>query len=215
MIRVQLADVDYQSILDRVRAEDNEGRREGAAAQPDPQGARGGRRQDDLGGAATRTLIWRGSRREVDIVFGNVRDAASLPEQSFDNRPGTWRVVVDYPFDEDGFTSADDVNRLDRLLTTGDRHTVVWLPRFFTAAAMEDLALLVKLDWLFTGAAGDRWTENSDHLSATDRAQARGILENLLSGTRTSVENLLKQAYGIEPPDPKRITRRIDRSSTC
>lgn len=80
---------------------------------------------------------------------------------------------------------------------------MVWLPRFFTASAMDDLALLVKLDWLFTGS-GDRWTENSDHLSATDRAQARGILENLLSGTRTSVEN--RQAYGIEPADPKRIT---------
>jgi len=204
VIRVQLADVDYQSILDRVRAEDNAGRRK-VLLRTLIHKALGVDGRDDLSGAATRTLIWRGSRREVDIVFGNVRDAASLPEQSFDNRPGTWRVVVDYPFDEEGFTSADDVNRLDRLLTTGNRQTVVWLPRFFTAAAMDDLALLVKLDWLFTGS-GDRWTENSDHLSATDRAQARGILENLLSGTRTTVENLLKQAYGIEPADPQRIT---------
>lgn len=205
VIRVQLADVDYQSILDRVRAEDNSGRRKVLLRTLIHKALGVTAGQDDLGGAVTRTLTWRGSRREVDIVFGNVRDASSLPEQSFDNRPGTWRVIVDYPFDEDGFSSADDVNRLDRLLTTGDRHTLVWLPRFFTASAMDDLALLVKLDWLFTGS-GDRWTENSDHLSATDRAQARGILENLLSGTRTSVENLLKQAYGIEPADPKRIT---------
>lgn len=205
VIRVQLADVDYQSILDRVRAEDNSGRRKVLLRTLIHKALGVTAGQDDLGGAVTRTLTWRGSRREVDIVFGNVRDASSLPEQSFDNRPGTWRVIVDYPFDEDGFSSADDVNRLDRLLTTGDRHTVVWLPRFFTASAMDDLALLVKLDWLFTGS-GDRWTENSDHLSATDRAQARGILENLLSGTRTGVENLLKQAYGIEPADPRRIT---------
>lgn len=138
-------------------------------------------------------------------MFGNVRDAASLPEQSFDARRGTWRVVVDYPFDEAGFTSADDVNRIDRLLSGEGRQTVVWLPRFFTESAMEDLALLVKLDWLFTGS-GDRWTENSDHLSATDRAQALGILKNLESGTRTAFDNLLKQAYGIEPADPKQIT---------
>jgi hypothetical protein len=205
VIRVQLADVDYQSILDRVRGEDNSGRRRVLLRRlvHEALGVPSG--QDDLGGAATRTVIWRGSRREVDIVFGNVRDAASLPEQSFDNRPGTWRVVVDYPFDEEGYTSADDINRVDRLLTSGDRHTVVWLPRFFTAVAMEDLALLVKLDWLFTGS-GDRWTENSDHLSATDRAQALGILQNLLSGTRTSFQTLLKQAYGIEPADPKRIS---------
>jgi hypothetical protein len=205
VIRVQLADVDYQSILDRVRGEDNSGRRRVLLRRlvHEALGVHNG--QHDLGGAATRTVIWRGSRREVDIVFGNVRDAASLPEQSFDNRPGTWRVVVDYPFDEGGYTIVDDRNRIDRLLTSGDRNTVVWLPRFFTAAAMEDLALLVKLDWLFTGS-GDRWTENSDHLSATDRAQAQGILQNLRSGTMTSFQSLLKQAYGIEPSDPKRIS---------
>lgn len=205
VIRVQLAEVDYQSVLDRIRAEDNAGRRRALLRRLIHQALGVGGNQDDLGGAATRTVIWRGSRREVDIVFGNVRDAASLPEQSFDARPGTWRVVVDYPFDEAGFTSADDVSRIDRLLTGEGRQTVVWLPRFFTESAMEDLALLVKLDWLFTGS-GDRWTENSDHLSATDRAQALGILKNLESGTRTSFDNLLKQAYGIEPADPKRIT---------
>jgi hypothetical protein len=204
VIRVQLADVDYQSILERVRGEDNSGRRR-VLLRRLVHNALGVSSQDDLSGAATRTVIWRGSRREVDIVFGNVRDASSLPEQSFDHRPGTWRIVVDYPFDEAGFTSADDVSRIDRLLANGDRNTLVWLPRFFTDSAMEDLALLVKLDWLFTGS-GDRWTENSDHLSVSDRAQARGILENLLSGTRTSIENLLKQAYGTEPHDPKRIT---------
>lgn len=205
IIRVQLADVDYHSVLDRVRGEDNSGRRRVLLRKLVHEALGFVTRQDDLGGAATRTVIWRGSRREVDIMFGNVRDAGSLSEQSFDNRPGVWRLVVDYPFDEAGYTSADDVSRMDRLLTSGDRHTVVWLPRFFSESAIEDLALLVKLDWLFTGN-GDRWTENSDHLSATDRAQALGILQNLHSGTLTSFQNLLKQAYGIEPADPKHIT---------
>ncbi|MGB0972431.1 MAG: DUF6079 family protein, partial [Mycobacterium sp.] len=206
VIRVQLADVDYNSILERVRGEDNSGRRRVLLRRlvHKALGVPGG--QDDLSGAATRTVIWRGSRREVDIVFGNVRDAGSLPEQNFDPRPGTWRVVVDYPFDEGGYTSAHDISRVDRLLANGDRNTLVWLPRFFSESAMEDLARLVKLDWLFTGSGGDRWTENSDHLSAADRAQARGILENLHSGSKTSIENLLKQAYGIEPPDHQRIT---------
>ncbi|MHA7653800.1 hypothetical protein ACX9NE_17105 [Mycobacterium sp. ML4] len=113
--------------------------------------------------------------------------------------------MVDYPFDEAGYTSADDISRIDRLITSGDRHTVVWLPRFFSESAMDDLALLVKLDWLFTGS-GDRWVENSNHLGATEQAQARGILENHFRGTMTSFQNLLKQAYGIEPADPKRIS---------
>src|SRR5690606_18831162 len=205
VIRVQLADVDYQSVLDRVRGEDNAGRRRVLIRRLVHEALGVPTGQEDLGGAVTRTVIWRGSRREVDIVFGNVRDPGSLPEQAFENRPGTWRVVIDYPVDEEGFTSADEVNRIDRLLTQGDRQTIVWLPRFFTAKAMDDLALLVKLDWLFTGP-GDRWTENSDHLSATDRAQAEGILRNHLNGTMTSVRNMLKQAYGVEPAEPKQIT---------
>ena len=47
------------------------------------------------------------------------------------------RVGAEMPLDQLE-TIADDVNRLDRLMTAGDRHTVVWLPRFFTAAAMPD-----------------------------------------------------------------------------
>jgi hypothetical protein len=205
VIRVQLAEVDYQSVLDRVRAEDNSGRRKVLLRSLIHQALGISGQQDDLAGAVTRPLTWRGSRRLVDVVFGNVRDVSSLPEQSFDNRDGIWRVAVDYPFDEEGYTSRNDVERIDRLLSTQSRNTLVWLPRFFTQAAMDDLALLVKLEWLFTGS-GDRWTENSDHLSATDRAQAEGILKNLHNNTRTRVENLLKQAYGIEPADPKVIT---------
>lgn len=204
IIRVQLADVDYQSVLERIRGEDNPGRRRVLIRKLVHHALGVSTDQDDLAGAATRTVVWRGSRREVDVVFGNVRDAGSVPEQGFDNRPGTWRLVVDYPFDEQNFSAADDIARVDRLLASGDRHTLVWLPKFFSDIAMNELALLVKLDWLFTGS-GDRWQENSDHLSASDRAQARGILENLHRGTATAFEMLLKQAYGIEALDPKRF----------
>lgn len=47
--------------------------------------------QDDLGGAAARTLIWRGSRREVDIVFGNVRDAG-IPARAILRQPA-WHLA--------------------------------------------------------------------------------------------------------------------------
>jgi hypothetical protein len=203
IIRLQLAEVDYQSVIDRVRGEDNMGRRR-VLLRKLVHHALQITTQDDLAGAATRTVYFRGSRREVDVVYGNVRDPASVPEQSFDPRPGTWRFIIDYPFDEHDFSAADDIIRVDRLMAAGDRHTVVWLPKFFSAAAMDDLALLVKLDWLFAGS-GDRWQENSDHLSASDRAQARGILENLWRGTTTSLELLLRQAYGVEAVDAKRF----------
>ncbi|SIS21981.1 DUF6079 family protein [Williamsia sterculiae] len=202
IIRVQLSDVDYQSVLDRIRAEDNAGRRRVLIRTLVHRALGVSTAQDDLVGAATRSITWRGSRREVDVAFGNIRDPGSVPEQSFDNRPGTWKLVVDYPFDEQNFSAADDIARIDRLLAGGDRHGIAWLPKFLSAKALDDLALLVKLDWLFTGS-GERWQENSDHLSASDRAQARGILENLHRGILTSFDLLLRQAYGIEPQDPK------------
>lgn len=204
VISMQLSDVDYQSVLDRIRAEDNPGRRRLVLRTLIHRALGITADEDDLNGAVTRTIIWRGSRREVDIVFGNVRDPASIPEQNFDARPGTWKLIVDYPFDDGNFSAADDVARIDNLLLTRSRNTIVWLPKFFSAGTLNDLALLVKLDWLFTGT-GDRWQANSDHLSATDRAQARGILENLHRGILASFDQRLLQAYGIEAADAKDI----------
>ncbi|WP_158726429.1 DUF6079 family protein [Tomitella fengzijianii] len=203
VIRVKLSDVDYQSILDRINAEDNPGRRR-VLLRRLVHDALGITAQTDITGAATRTLTWRGSKREVDVVFGNVRDPGSVPDAAFAARPDTWRFLIDYPFDEQGYTAADDIARIDRVMARGDQHTIAWLPRFFSTASMEDLALLVKLDWLFTGN-GDRWQENTDHLSAGDRAQARSILENLHQGKRGAFDRLLKQAYGLEAADAKRF----------
>ncbi|WP_182347794.1 DUF6079 family protein [Tomitella gaofuii] len=201
VIRVKLADVDYQSILDRINAEDNPGRRRVLLRRLVHE-ALGITTDSDLAGAASRTLTWRGTRREVDVVFGNVRDPGSVPDAAFDARPGTWRFVIDYPFDEQGYSAADDIARIDRIMAHGDQHTIAWLPQFFSTRSMEELALLVKLDWLFTGS-GERWQENTDHLSAGDRAQARSILENLHQAKRGALDRLLKQAYGLEAPDPK------------
>ncbi|WP_280274518.1 DUF6079 family protein [Nocardia wallacei] len=204
VIHVMLADVDYESVLERVRGEDNMGRRR-ALMRKLVHHALGVPDQDDLSGAATRQLVWRGSRREVDVVFGNVRDPSSVVTQAFENRPGTWRFIVDYPFDENNHSTAEDMQRLERLISGGiDRHTVVWLPYFFTDAALDELASLVKLDWLFpANGNADRWIEHSNHLSDADRSQALGILKNMHSGLTTRFETILKQAYGVEAAEHK------------
>jgi len=128
-----------------------------------------------------------GSPRIVDVVFGNVRDAAWLTEDHFRARPGTWRVVVDHPFDEAGHSAADDLLRLDRLREGGlSSTTVAWLPRFLSEERMRDVRRLVVLEWLLTGT-GERWTSHSDHLSEVDRVQARAILETNRVALRESV----------------------------
>ncbi|MEU4319432.1 DUF6079 family protein [Nocardia fluminea] len=206
IIDVTLADVDYKSVLDRVKGEDNAGRRRVLIRRLVHSALGIVNDQDDLTGAATKTVIWRGSRREVDIVFGNVRDASSLNDDAFDARPGTWRFIIDYPFDEQPYSHADDGRRVDRLVNTGvDRNTIVWLPQFFTDQINDELAQLVILDWLFTGS-GDRWRTNSDNLSETERAQARGILENLRHGSQNRIEQMLRMAYGLDPADRRFVT---------
>ena len=58
---------------------------------------------DELGVEADQRLfsehpiIWRGTQRTVDVVFGNVRDTSDLPDDTLRASGGRWKVVVDYP----------------------------------------------------------------------------------------------------------------------
>ncbi|MGO0575486.1 hypothetical protein [Ornithinimicrobium panacihumi] len=200
VIRVQLEDVDYESIVDRAKGEDNPGRRRELVKSlvAEMLGIELG--NPDVLGAHTTQIVWRGSRRDVDLVFGNVRDSSWLTEDHFAARPGTWRIVLDHPFDEEGHSSAEDLSRLDRLLSTGQPHrTVVWLPHFLSADRMRDLRRLVILDWLLEGT-GERWSSHADHLGEVDRATAKHILQAQHSSLRESLTRALEQAYGVLAP---------------
>jgi hypothetical protein len=201
VIRVQLSNVNYESIVEKIRGEENVGRRRQLIKELVHDAIGVDQNAADLGGAATRTVVWKGSRREVDVVFGNVRDATYLPDEHFTHRPGTWRFVIDYPFDEEGHSVAEDVQRVERMLASGQHHrTVVWLPHFFSDEVQRELTRLVKLHWLFTGP-GERWQNNSDHLSESDRAQARGILESQYAGLKERITRVMQQAYGATAPE--------------
>jgi hypothetical protein len=200
VIRVALADVDYESIVERAKGEDNTGRRREllralareafGVADADP----------DVFGAIAHRVVWRGSRREVDLVFGNVRDASWLTEDHFRARPGTWRFVVDHPFDDPGHSTAEDLSRLEQLRAGGlAARTIVWLPRFLSEERMRGVRRLVVLDWLL-GGAGERWTSHADHLSETDRVQARAILESQRSALREGLRRSVQEAYGAAAP---------------
>jgi len=196
VIRVQLSNVDYESIVEKAKGEDTEGKRRELLKELVRE-ALGVREQNaDVLGAYQHAVIWRGSRRTVDVVFGNVRDAGWLTEDHFRARSGTWRVVVDHPFDDAGHSAADDLERLDRLIEGGlATPTVVWLPRFLSEERMRDVRRLVVLDWLLTGT-GERWTSHSDHLSEVDRVQARAILDTQRGSLREAVKRSVQEAYG-------------------
>ena len=196
VIRVQLTDVDYETVVEKVNGEDNEGRRRELIRGLVRQALGISDRDTDLAGVVSHPVIWRGSRREVDIVFGNVRDATWLSEDHFRARPGTWRFVIDFPFDQPGHSGDEDHARLDRLIESGlESHTVAWLPRFLPPDRMAEVRRLVILDWLLSGT-GERWTSNSDHLSEVERVQAKAILETQRTALREGLRRALQYSYG-------------------
>ena len=48
-----------------------------------------------------RQVLWRGTKREVEVLFENVRE---MSDEKLRGRPGTWTVVIDFPFDDPKFT---------------------------------------------------------------------------------------------------------------
>lgn len=201
-IRVQLSDVDHESIVERAKGEDNEGRRRELikALVSESLGVELG--QQDIQGAYRHDVIWRGSKRQVDVLFGNVRDSSWLSDDHFRANPGTWRVVIDHPFDEPGHSAADDLRRIDEMVAHGlQSQTIVWLPRFLSDERIRDLRRLVILNWLLEGS-GDRWQSHADHLNEADRALAKNILESNRNTLRRSLEDAIQQAYGAASVRP-------------
>jgi len=202
VIRVQLSDVDYESVVEHAKGEDNEGRRRELIKDLVREALGVAEANPDVFGAHQHPVIWRGSRRSVDLVFGNVRESGWPTDDHFRARPGTWRFVIDFPFDDPGFSTAQDLARLDEIRDRGPRERVIaWLPRFLSADRMRDVRRLVILDWLLSGT-GERWRSNSDHLSEVDRVQARAILESQRTALRELLRRSIQEAYGAAKETP-------------
>jgi len=202
VIRVQLSDVDYESVVDHAKGEDNDGRRRELLKDLVREALGVAEATPDVFGVYQHQVVWRGSRRTVDLVFGNVRDTGWLTDDHFRARPGTWRFAIDFPFDDQGFSTAQDLARLDGIMDRGARERVIaWLPRFLSEDRMRDVRRLVILDWLLTGT-GERWRTHSDHLSEVDRAQARAILESQRSALREGLRRSIQEAYGAARETP-------------
>lgn len=201
VIRVQLADVDYESVVERARAEDNMGRRRELIKELVRDSFALPVAAQDVFGAMIHSDIWRGSKREIDIVFGNVRDSSWLSEDHFRSRQGTWRFVIDFPFDDPGHSTAEDFDRLETLRSAGlTAQTVVWLPRFLSEERQRDLRRLVILDWLL--GSDERWRSNADHLSEVDRITARSILESQRAALHEQLRLVVQESYGAAAPTP-------------
>jgi hypothetical protein len=143
---------------------------------------------------------WRNTTRECDLIYGNVR---SLPETSLTANGTTWKVIIDYPFDEPGHTTKDDLARLMAYSPNNpSTRTLVWLPAFFSETARRDLSRLVIIEYIL---AGERFTGYAAFLSPQDRQTARTLLENQRSSLQERVKQHIEAAYGIRGSQSKAI----------
>jgi hypothetical protein len=196
-ITVQLTGVDTEAILAKARGEDSVGNRRRRIRQMlfEQFGV------DDADQLfITFPFNWRNTERNCEVLFGNVRDAGSLPDVSLE-AGADWRVVIDIPFDESGHGPRDDLGRLQHFRQShphGSR-TLVWVPNFFSADALKDLGLLVVLEHIL---AGERFTNYASDLQPQDRLAAKTLLENQCSQLRQRVRLHLEAAYGLNAQLP-------------
>ena len=196
-VTVALSGVDTAPILEAARSVDNDGERRRKVKEMlvDALQVKGSAGSLDLPRAE---VTWRGTRREVAVVFGNVRDPVDLPDEMLraDTRP---RVVIDFPWDAEGYHPSDDRTRaIDYRRDRSAEWTAVWLPNFFTEASLYKLGQLVRLDYILSGENFDRL---ASYLAPNDRPVARTQLSNLQSAVREQVFSALRQAYGVDPSD--------------
>ena len=197
LINLQLSGVDYESVIGRVENEDTHGNRRKLiqdllATELGLGESHGFEVERRL------TYIWRGSRREVDVVFGNIREPSAVPTEVLRARNGRWRVVIDHPFDEPGHSPNDDLVRLANEREAGlETTTLCWVPNFLTANRLQDVGRLVLLEYLSVPA---RFDANANHLPVADREPARQALENQRRALRETVLGALRQAYGVAAP---------------
>lgn len=211
VITLQLSGVDYDSVLVHVQNEDTHENRRGLLRRLLAEQI-GAALTGALGSEYSLTHVWRGQKRDVDVVFGNVRDTRALPDAALTATDGRWKLVVDFPFDDAGHPPSDDVLRLvqlkhDRL----ESDTIAWLPHFLTATRMDEIGKLVVLDYLLTGARFDQY---STSLPVNDREPARRQLANQRDSLRDQIVLALRQAYGIDAATDDHLGERVPEGNT-
>lgn len=150
-----------------------------------------------LGGVLPLSTLWRGSRRQVELAFGTVRDQGDLSDQMFRPTHAGWRIIFGYPIDEQGHVVAEDLERAAELRQRQPSRTVCWVPRRLTAATTADLSRYVRARY----ALGPSFEQLAGHLSDNDRATARQQMTALAEQLHSRLSNALLQAYGVISAD--------------
>jgi hypothetical protein len=197
-VSIALVDVDSDEVVARASdVFDNDGARR-AVLRDVIDRAIGNRLGHDLTG--TYRYLWRGTDREVDVAFGNIRRVEEVPDAALRAGLDRPKVVIDFPFDEVGRGPEDDLERLDRWEEANDPTlTVCWVPTFFNTTGRAGLGRFVAVDALLTGE--QRFEQHTQQLSQRQRLEIRPVLEALRDQLRNQLEAAVLVAYGVRSGD--------------
>jgi hypothetical protein len=137
-------------------------------------------------------LLWRGTRRRGRVVFGNVREQ---PYAVFEPAAGeSFRVIVDYPWDEPGHTVDQDIQRVNSVKKNkGTLTSAAWLPRHFSTQEERLLRELAAAAWLVEdGPQGELLASYGRDDRTLLIEQARSRLEML----QRQLDQAIKETYG-------------------
>lgn len=189
-ITLNLTTVDLDKILENARTHDNVGNRKAFLRQTLFRMLKLDQDQQP-GMLLTTRVLWRGTWREFEIQYLNVRERTNLSDFQAGAYP---RVILDFPFDPDGHPS-DDLRKLEAYSEQQeDTRTVVWLPHFLSPQTLKELGRLLMIDYTLKG---DRIDSALSHLAQTDRPAAKSMLENQRSALTKRLEIAMEMAYGI------------------
>lgn len=196
VITLKLEEVPWEDIIRGAQIEDTPSRRKSRVRTELAKALQVHGLQQQTDGSYTRKVIWRGTTRAVEVIFGNVRDERELNADSF--HPYTadaLRLVVDLPIDENGHTIAEDHERIGRLQSQSGSvpFTIAWLPQFLTAEHQSRLGELVIIDHVLLPAG---WR---DHTSRLSDDVSEGVRQVLIQRQKTLEDELRRQiatAYG-------------------
>lgn len=188
-ISLQLSGVDAEQILAQAESVDNPGNRirklKELIFEQMGVGA-----QDDL--FFRHKFRWKGTDRECDVVFGNLRE---LPDETIRSDGEVWKLLIDYPFDTAGHHVRDDIARMEKFQTEhSSTRTICWLPSFFGHDTQRALGLYVRLEQILKE---NQFPNFVQHLNAVDRDNARGQLENQRDQLKTQLVAQIEMAYGL------------------
>ncbi|CAL9553350.1 hypothetical protein SUDANB15_04457 [Streptomyces sp. enrichment culture] len=192
---LHLSDLDIEPLLDAVAEEDKAGVRRVWLRDRlwEAIGVRDGQF------VAEKEIVWRGTRRTAEFVFGNVRDRADLPDEQFvPATPGNVRFVVDYPFDDGDHYPSDDYHRVEELRKSGvTAPTLVWLTDFFSDQRRAQLGRLMRITFLLER---DRLADYTGTFPPDDRAKVKRQLEVARDTLTDQLTGALAEVYGLARP---------------